>query len=149
MNSNLAKELIGTWISDNQRTLWELRRTLGPQHEKTIDYASHRFPLIMHNSPDLVTYYYRDITCQARYRAVAEDDHSVMIEVEPSELNEQRLFHIHFLSASLYWVTVNMDWGLVYREYFERMLGEPDDEVLRIYANAPLFQKPSDKSDIQ
>ena len=149
MNSGFANKFVGTWISDNTRTLWELRRTLGPRHAKTIEYSFHAFPLLMNYSPDLVTYYYRDIICRARYRAVAEDEHSVMIEVEPSELNEQRLFHIHFVSASLYWVTVHTDWGLVYREYFERMFGDPGDEVRRIYATTPLFQKLSDKSDGQ
>lgn len=131
------KTHLGTWVSDYDRTLWELRRNFGAKHFKTLDYASHDFPLILHNDEQIVHYYYRDITCQAAYRMLAQDEESIIIEVQPSELNQQKLFHIHFINSSLYWVAVHMDWGLVYREFFTRMKDNPDHETRIIYANTP------------
>jgi hypothetical protein len=139
---NPASELAGVWESDNERTVWELRRTLGPRHEKTLDFQSHRFRLIMHYTPDLVIYYYQDIICAARYRAIAEDECSVMVEVEPSQLNAQKLFHIHFLGPSTYWVTVHLDWGLIYREFFRRLPDHLTDSELRTYALRELPDHP-------
>jgi hypothetical protein len=118
---SLASKLLGTWESDHDRTLWELRRTLGPNHAKTEEYFRHRDTLVLHRANDLVTYHYRDMTCVARYRILAEDENSVVTEVEPCDLNQQRLWHIHVVTPDCYWVTVDLDWGLIYREFFKRL----------------------------
>ena len=68
------------------------------------------------------------------YRAIAEDGDSLISEVEPTELNEQKLWHTHFIDADSYWVTVDLDWGLCYREFFRRIAGKLNDEQLEAYA---------------
>jgi hypothetical protein len=142
-----AQSILGTWISDYQRTLWELRRNFGPKHFKVLDYASHDFPLILHYDGQVTHYYYRDMTCKAACRIVAHDEESVMIEVQPSELNQQKLYHIHFLSPTLYWVAVLLDWGFVYREFFTRMTDNPDHAARILYANTPYRPDSDDKTE--
>jgi hypothetical protein len=136
---NLASRLVGTWISDNGRTEWELRRNLGAKHPKTVKYRSNPYALILHYQRESVIYYHRDMTCSARYRILAADENSVITEVAPSGLNEQKLWHIHFLTPKSYWVSVDLDWGLSYREFFEKMHADPDDDIRRFYARTPLF----------
>jgi len=116
-----ASRIRGTWESDRDKTLWELTQTLGKDHPKTIEYGSERSTLILDYGEEFVTYYFRDMVCQSFHRIVAEDEHTIMTEVEPCDLNEQELWHIHFLDADTYWVTVDLDWGLTYREFFRRL----------------------------
>ena len=116
-----AESLKGTWESDHERTLWELRRTLGPDHLKTVEYAGDRSTLILHYAESQVTYYFRDMVCSATLRILTEDEVSLVCEVEPCDLNEQRLWHLHFLDSRTYWVTVDLDWGHTYREFFKKL----------------------------
>lgn len=113
--------LRGTWESDHDKTLWELASTVGKNHPKTIEYASDASSLILHYGEEFVTYYFRDMVCQSRYRILAEDEHTVMTQVEPCDLNEQELWHIHFLDSRTYWVTVDLDWGFSCREFFRKL----------------------------
>ncbi len=147
MMNNPTKSILGTWISDYQRTLWELQRNFGSKHFKSLDYASHNFPLVMHYDEQAVHYYYRDMTCQAAYRILAHDEESVVTEVQPSDLNQQKLYNIHFLSPSLYWVSVHLDWGLLYREFFTRTPDEPDHEARILYANTPCRPASDDQTE--
>jgi hypothetical protein len=111
----------GTWESDHDKTLWELMQTLGKGHPKTIEYASNPSTLILDYGEEFVTYYFRDMVCQSFHRIIAEDEHTIMTEVEPCDLNKQELWHIHFLDSNTYWVTVDLDWGITYREFFRRL----------------------------
>ena len=127
-------QLIGTWESDYERTVWELQRNFGSKHPKTIDYESHEFRLVEHYAADKLTICYDEFCEVTPYRVVAEDADSVVIDVEPSTLNKQRLFHVHFLNPNLYWLAVHHDWGCVYREFFRRLENPLSDSELRDYA---------------
>jgi len=119
-----ADNLMGSWESDWERTLWELQRTLGDSHPKTREYGSDTSRLILCYSTRETTYYFRDMVCTASHEILAEDEHSLVTRVVPCDLNEQRLWHLHFLDGRNYWVSVDLDWGLTYREFFRKL---PDD----------------------
>lgn len=123
----LSESLIGTWESDHERTLWELARTLGAAHKKTRQYSEDRSTLILHYTKHRVTYYFRDMVCSAQHRVLSEDERTLVSEVEPCDLNEQRLWQLHLLDATTYWVTVDLDWGICYREFFRKLHDDLDE----------------------
>lgn len=59
----------------------------------------------------------------ARWRILACDEFSLVSEVETTWVNKQPLWHVHFLSENCYWVTVDLDWGFIYREFFVKTGG--------------------------
>ena len=138
----MSSQLIGFWESDYERTVWELKRNFGQKHPKVIDYASQEFRLVEHYADDKLTICYDEFCDVTPYRAVAEDTDSVVIDVEPSMLNKQRLFHVHFLNQNLFWLAVHYDWGCVYREFFHRLEKPLSDSELRDYALRKII-KPS------
>ena len=119
----LPEAIFGTWQNDRDRTLTELKRHLRPDHPKFSQLASpdHFFPLTISYTPNLVCYTYRGDQTQAEWRILAHDECTLVSEVEPCWANEQRLWQIHFLSENCYWVSVDLDWGFVYREFFIRV----------------------------
>ena len=139
----MPSPLIGTWESDYERTVWELQRNFGPQHPKTVDYASHELRLVERYDDDKLTICYDEFCDVTPYRVVAEDADSVVIDVEPSMLNKQRLFHVHFLNPNLYWLAVHLDWGCVYREFFRRLEYPLSDSEIRDYALHKIIKPPA------
>ena len=117
----MSNPLYGTWRSDKKKTLAELKRHLHPGHPKLREYASRRFLLHLRYTPKYIYYRYRTETLRAPHKIIARDDHSLVTEVEPTWVNEQRLWHIHFLSETCYWVIVDLDWGFIYREFFTKI----------------------------
>jgi hypothetical protein len=135
-----TSQLIGTWEADYERTVWSLQRNFGSKHPKTIDYASLEVRLIERYASETLTIFYDEFCGVTPYRAVVEDDESVVIDVEPSMLNKQRLFHVHFVNPNLYWLAVHYDWGCIYPEFFRRLSDPLSDLELRDYARRKIIK---------
>lgn len=131
---SLPEAIFGTWQSDRDRTMTELKRHLRPDHQRLKELASpdYSFPLTICHTPELVYYTYRGDKAQAKWRILAHDESTLASEVEPCWANEQRLWHVHFLSENCYWVTVDLDWGFVYREFFNRVSVPKETQSLGI-----------------
>jgi len=123
----LPDAIFGTWQSDLERTLDEIKRHLRPDHPKLHEFTlpERLIPLTVCYTPDSVLYTYRGEQVRARFRILACDEFSLVSEVETTWLNDQPLWHIHFLSENCYWVTVDLDWGFIYREFFIKVSGSP------------------------
>ena len=123
----LPEAIFGTWQNDAARTLAEIKRHLRPDHPKLHEFTlpERLIPLTVCYTPDSVLYTYRGEQVRARFRILACDEFSLVSEVETTWLNDQPLWHIHFLSENCYWVTVDLDWGFIYREFFIKVSGSP------------------------
>ena len=119
----LPEAIFGMWVNDAERTLAEIKRHLRPDHPKIKEFDSpeRRSPLLISYKPDALLYNYRDEQVRARWRVLACDEFTLVSEVEPTWINDQPLWHIHFLSENCYWVTVDTDWGFIYREFFTKI----------------------------
>ncbi len=126
----LPEAIYGTWQNDTERTLAEIKRHARPNHPKIreFDAPENWIPLSITYSTDSVLYAYRGERVSARWRILACDEFSLVSEVETTWVNKQPLWHIHFLSENCYWVTVDLDWGFIYREFFAKTGGaQPTD----------------------
>jgi hypothetical protein len=123
----------GTWRSDHDRTLSELKRNLRSGHPKIREYDSpeRRFPLTIIKKPGWVVYEYRGERVRARHRILCFDEFTVVTKVQTTWISDQALWHLHYISENCYWVTVDLDWGFIYREFFIKITGRTttDKEV--------------------
>lgn len=136
----LPEAIFGTWQNDAARTLAEIKRHLRPDHPKIheFDLPERWIPLAITYTPDSLLYAYRGEQVRARWRILACDEFSLVSEVETTWLNDQPLWHIHFLSENCYWVTVDLDWGFIYREFF-----------IKIGASQPMPAIQSESADLR
>jgi hypothetical protein len=85
--------ILGTWQSDLERTLAEIKRHLRPDHPKLHEFTlpERLIPLTICYTPDSVLYTYRGEQVRARFRILACDEFSLVSEVETTWLNDQPL----------------------------------------------------------
>ncbi|MFA6545184.1 MAG: hypothetical protein WCS99_12270 [Limisphaerales bacterium] len=119
----LPDAIYGTWQTDAVRTLAEIKRHLRPDHPKIHEFDAPEkwIPLTITYTPDGVLYTYRGEQVHARWRVLACDEVSLVSQVETTWINDQPLWHIHFLAEDCYWVSVDLDWGFIYREFFVKI----------------------------
>jgi hypothetical protein len=125
----LDQRLLGEWKSDKRRTLREFlqikgvtERGIKPLRDKIFGRLVHQWGRRTYRS-----YMDGDLVSTNRYSVLAKDDKSVAlwIEADPDSWLEEkdRIAHIHFEGANLYWFSVFM--GNFKREWFRRVATDP------------------------
>lgn len=116
--------LIGTWISDADRTIAEMLDE-SPEDEQRVAKLRNIFgKLRMTYTPTTYTTDFDGTVETRRYRVLGSDEHSAVIQLPKETTPGMEAFNlssflvVHFEGADSYWIDIQITGG---REYFKRV----------------------------